>query len=120
MEHVDIITKEAITRGLAWPPLIFAAIGIGFALSVFAVLFVKPRKYLDKCYNLMLCAAACIPVMLVTMLICTIFFPVETGHYTYTATLDREMTITEFEEFQQSYDNITYEDGVWYFEDKRD
>ena len=118
MEHINIITKEAITRGLEWPPLIPAIAGIAFALSILVVLIVCPKRVYGICINLMLHAFACLSLMLITMGICTAFFPVETGRYKYTATLDPEMTIVEFEKFQQSYNNIQCENGVWYFEDK--
>lgn len=63
-------------------------------------------------------ALALSPVMLICMFVCNIFFPVETGRYKYEGTLDPEMTIVEFEEFQQQYSNVRFEDGVWKWEDK--
>lgn len=118
MEHISIITKEAITRGLMWPPLIPGVISVLFTLSVLVVLFVKPKDMYDRCIRLLVHGVVCMLLMLVTMGICTAFFPEETGRYKYTATLDPEMTIVEFEEFQNSYNNIRCEDGVWHFEDK--
>lgn len=121
MEHVNIITKEAITRGLSWPPIVIGCIGILFCLWVFAYLiFHKHIKgdYMERVIKLLVHAFAILPIMLISMGICTVFFHVETGRYEYTATLDHEMTITEFEEFQSTYDDIKFEDGVWYFKDK--
>ena len=118
MEHVTIISQEAITRGLWWPPLIPAIIGILFALSIFVILFICPKKVYDICVKLMLHAIVCLGLFMVMTGICNFFFPVETGRYKYEGTLDPEMTIVEFEEFQQHYSNVRFEDGVWKWEDK--
>lgn len=118
MEHINIISKEAITEGLKWPPVVVGIIGILFCLAIFVVLIIKPKDVHDRCIRLMLHSLACLGLMLVTMLICTIFFPVETGKYKYAGTLDDEMSIKEYKEFEATYTNIRYEDGFWYWEDK--
>lgn len=118
MEHVTIISQEVITRGLWQPPLIPAIIGMLFAVSIFFVLFFCPKRVYDISMKLMLHAIVCIGLFMITTTICNIFFPVETGRYKYKGTLDTEMTIVEFEEFQQKYSNVRFEDGVWKWEDK--
>lgn len=116
MEHLNIISQEAITRGLIWPPVVIGIFAILIMFTFVILSFVK--KDLDLCVKGFIIALALYPVMLLSMLVCNKCFPEETGRYKYTATLDPEMTITEFEEFQQTYDDIRCEDGVWYFEDK--
>lgn len=121
MEHVNIISQETITEGLKWPPVIFAFIGLLFCFAAFGYLiFHKYIKgdYLDRVAKLLMHAMACIVLMMLTMGICSIFFPVETGRYKYSGTLDDDMTIVEFKEFQETYTNIEYKDGIWYWEDK--
>ena len=117
-EHITILSKEAITRGLVWPPVIIGIIGILFVLSVFVVLIVKPKRIHSICAGLMICEVCCLFAMLIATLICTIFFPVETGRYKYTGTLSDEMSIKEYKEFEETYTNITYKEGVWHWEDK--
>ena len=121
MEHINIISQEAITRGLEWPPIVIGIIGILFVLYAFILLF-KFRNDVDKatkhCVNLFTHAFVCIVLLVIAEGVCTLFFPVETGRYKYEGTLDPDMTIVEFEEFQQQYSNVRFEDGVWKWEDK--
>ena len=116
MEHVTIISQEAITRGLLWPTVILGVIAI-LIMIVFNIVG-RIKRNLDICIRGDLIAFALYPVMLSCMLVCNTFFPVETGRYKYEGTLDPDMTIVEFEEFQQQYSNIRFEDGVWKWEDK--
>lgn len=118
MENVTIISQKAITRGLWWPPLIPLSIGLLFAVSIFFVLLFCPKRVYDISMNLMLHAIVCGGLFTITTAICSIFFPVETCRYKYEGALDPEMTIVEFEEFQQQYSNVRFEDGVWKWEDK--
>ena len=118
MEHVTIISQEAITRGLWWPPLIPGIIGCLFALSIFVVLAFCPKRAYDMSMKLMLHAIVCLGLFMIMTGICNFFFPVETGRYKYEGTLDPDMTIVEFEEFQQQYSNVRFEDDIWKWEDK--
>ena len=118
MEHVTIISQEAITRGLLWPPLVVGIAGILFALAPILYLIIKPKNVYDRIIYLFYHAATCIVLMMLTCSICSYWFPVETGRYKYEGTLDPEMTIVEFEEFQQKYSNVRFEDDVWKWEDK--
>lgn len=121
MEHITIISQEAITSGLWWPPLIPATIGILFFMSSFFILAFC-RNCLKRAYDvsmkLMLHAIVCFGLFIITAEICNFFFPVETGRYKYEGTLDPNMTIVEFEEFHQQYSNVRFEDGVWKWEEK--
>lgn len=121
-EHVNIITQEAITRPLLWPVIVVGCIAIAFAIAglVWTIIRDLKRTYVfDHSMNLISCAACMIPIVFVTMAICSIWFPVETGRYKYEGTIDPNMTIAEFEEFSQQYTNIRFEDGVWKWEDKQ-
>lgn len=122
IEHIAIITKEAITRPLVWPVIAIGCIALAFALVGLIVLFIGHTKcrfyYEDYAIKLIMHAAVIIPIMFVTMAICSIGFQKETGRYRYEGTLDPSMTIAEFEEFSQQYTNVRFEDGVWKWEDK--
>ena len=123
MEHVTIISQEAITKGLTWPVVVVGAIGILFVIAglIFTIPDIKRGDTTissERPINLLIHAAAVVPILFLTMIICTLFFPVETGRYKYEGTLDPSMTIVEFEEFQQDYNNVRFEDDVWKWEDK--
>ena len=121
MEHVTISSQEAITRGLVWPPVVVGSIAICFVIAAVIVSIVGmiKRCYVyGHCLTLLTHAICMIPIMFLTMGICTVFFPQETGRYRYEGTFDHDMTIVEFEEFQQQYSNVRFEDGVWKWEDK--
>ena len=117
MEHVTIISQEAITRGLWWPPVIIGVIAI-LNIVVFTIIG-NIKRDIDICITGLLITLALSLVMSISMFVCKIFLPVETGRYKYEGTLDPDMTIVEFEEFQQQYDNVRFEDGVWKWEDKK-
>ena len=116
MEHVTIISQEAITRGLWWPPVIIGVVAL-LLLIVFTIVGIIKHR-VNICLKGDIVAFALFLVMMICMGVCNIFFPVETGRYKYEGILDPEMTIVEFEEFQQQYDNVRFEDGIWKWEDK--
>lgn len=121
MEHITVISQEAITQPLFWPGIVVGCIGLAFAIAGLVVLsigVVNRINLYDHSIILIVHAVCMIPIMLVTMAVCSIWFPVETGRYKYEGTLDPEMTIVEFEEFQQQYSNVRFEEGVWKWEDK--
>ena len=122
MENVTIISQEAITQPLFWPTIVVGCISIAFCIAglVWTIIGEAKRIYVyDHCINLLVHAACMIPVLFVTMAACSICFPVETGRCKYEGTLDPNMTIVEFEEFFQQYDNVRFEDGLWKWEDKQ-
>lgn len=114
MEHINIITQEEITTYTQWPMYIIAFIAIVFC--IIGLCFTS--KDIQKSFNWFYYATACIPLMILALTICSIFLQHPTGRYEYTATLDPEMTLVEFEEFKQAYDDIYYKDGIWHFKDK--
>lgn len=121
MEHINIITQEVITKPLAWPVVVVGCIGIAFAIGalIWSIIGQATRTYVeDHCVNLLSHAACMIPIMFVTMAICSIFFRVETDMYKYTGTIDDEISAVEFAEFYATYDDIKFIDGVWMWEDK--
>ena len=123
MEHINIITQEAITKPVVWPVVVVLCIAIAFTIGGFVWLIIGQvkRTYVDDhSINILVHAACMIPITLITMAICSIWFPVETGRYKYEGTLDPNMTIVEFEEFSQQYDNVRFEDVVWKWEDKNE
>lgn len=113
----EIITKTPITKGLMWPPIVIGCILILICICSIIYTTVK-RKDCSKV--LFYCAFAGIPILYTSMAICTIFFPVETGRYEYTAKLNEDLTVVEFAEFQETYTDIEYiGDDVWRFKDKQ-
>lgn len=117
MEHVNIISQEAITAVPSW----LAALGAGICIAIVASTFIymaiikdpsRVIRYLSHAgaFSLVLCVAWCI--------ITSAFFSVPTGRYRYEATIDKEnMSITEYEEFMKAYDHSYSKDGIYYFED---
>ena len=121
-EHINIITQEAITRPIVWPVVVTGCIGICFVIAglIWATVGLTKQVDVEKhCANCFAHAACMIPMLFITMTICAIWFPVETGRYKYEGTLDSDITIVEFEEFFQQYDNVRFEDGLWKWEDKQ-
>ena len=117
MEYINIITQEEITTYTQWPAHIVAGAAIIFCFIGLLTLG-NTFESCQRCFRWLYHAIACLPLMLFTFALCSIFLQHPTGRYEYTATLDPEMTLVEFEEFQQSYDNVYYEDGLWHFTDK--
>ena len=117
MEHVNIISQEAITAVPTW----LAALGAGICIAITASTYiylaitkdpVRTVRYLGHAgaFSLALCVAWCI--------ITSAFFAVPTGRYRYEATLDKEnMSIAEYEEFMKAYNHSYSKDGIYYFED---
>ena len=112
----EVITKTPITRGLVWPVIVVGCILI--AVCIFSIIYTTKTKK-DCSKALFYCVFAGLPILYLSMGICTWFFPVETGRYEYTATLNENMSIVEFAKFQQDYEDIEYiGDNVWRFKDK--
>ena len=127
MDHVNIISQEAITTVI---PEIQNAIGF-IALLAIAFLFgcliynskmVRTREK-EKTVIKVICLAGGIAIALVLVIgiIGNIFFRTPTGRYKYIATIDKEnMTVVEYEEFMQAYDHSHCKNGIYYFEDWTD
>lgn len=119
MDHVNIISKEAIT---AMAPEISNAIAIlGFLMFFFLIGCLLYETHSDKIVNrkiLILISVVVITIIVLGGLIGSIFFRVPTGRYKYKATIDEEkMTVAEYNEFMKAYDHTQCKKGVYYFED---
>ena len=117
MEHVNIISQEAITAVPTW----LAALGAGICIAIVASTYIYMAiiKDHDRIFRYLGHAAAFSLAFFVAWCIITsAFFSVPTGRYRYQAIIDKEnMTIAEYEEFRDSYNHITHKNGIYYFED---
>ena len=116
-EHVNIISKEAITTMPTWPIALATVIVIMILIGALIDLFIS--KNADRVTKITITAGGFgILAVLVVGIISGIFFQVPTGRYKYEAIIDKEnITIEEYEEFIHSYNHTKYENGVYYFED---
>jgi hypothetical protein len=117
MEHVNIISKEAITTGVTWPVYLVGSIVILILIGALIDLFIS--KNADRTAKITSIAGSLgLMAMLFVGIVTAIFFKVPTGRYRYEATIDKEnITIEEYEEFMHSYNHTKYENGIYYFED---
>ena len=117
MEHVTIISQEAITKGSMWPVTIVGVITMAVLIGALIDLSISHNAHRTITIT---ANAACFGTlaMLVMAILTASVFQVPTGRYRYEGTFDPEMTIVEFEEFQEQYSNIRFEDGIWKWEDK--
>ena len=117
MEHVTIISKEAITAANFKLCLVGLLCCIAIILSTFIYLYISKDTKKSLKYSNIACAAALI-LGFIWVIITACFFQVPTGRYRYEAIIDKEnMTIAEYEEFRDSYNHITHKNGIYYFED---
>lgn len=118
MEYINIISKEAITRALAWPVVLVGCLAI--AAIVIAMIWAIITKRMDRIETGILfgkIGGIGIGALVITMVICSIFFQVPTGRYKYKATIDKDkITVSEYEEFIEEYNPIIT-DGIYYWED---
>ena len=114
-EHINIITKEAVTTANPLPAIIVCVILATCCVAGMVYLFVKnnPDRYAK------MLAVLCIigfPALLISMLISSLFFRVPTGQFKYTATLDENnMTIQESKAFIEEYNPDIDANGVYHF-----
>lgn len=123
MEHVNIVSKEAITMmapvlGHVICILSFLVLSflVGCAIANSRMQDGDDRKTLLKvvCWI----GAIGISLILVVGIVGNIFFRVPTGRYKYEATIDEEnMTVAEYNEFMKAYNHIKSKNGIYYFED---
>ena len=124
MEHVNIISKEAIMRIAPWASnilCIFGASMIIFLIGCLIYSFCNNKKVSnEKLLKVILCTGL-IGLCVLFFLGCIfgIFFKVPSGRYRYEATIDKEkMTIAEYEEFMNTYSHNYCKNGIYYFEDR--
>lgn len=123
MDHVNIISKEAITMMAPWAT---NTIGIfGFSMIIFLtgllIYSFKSHKKLsnEKILKVILYTGS-VGTCILLILGCTLglFFIVPSGRYKYEATIDKEqMTVAEYEEFMRAYNHSHCKNGIYYFED---
>lgn len=123
MDHVNIISKEAITM---MAPCATNVIGIfGFSMIFFLIgLLIYSFKDHKKLSNeklskgILYIGTAGLCVLLILGCIAGLFFRVPSGRYKYEATIDEEnMTVAEYNEFMKAYNHNYRKDGVYHFED---
>ena len=110
---MEIISKTQITEPLMWPQTAVVIITIAAVIGVLVYSFMT-SKYERGTKGLFWIIAVSIPAFIAAVAICNII-RIDTGRYRYEATLDDTYAANDlFEE----YTNISYEDGVYSFEDK--
>lgn len=123
MDHVNIISKEAITVIAPWATNIIGIFGFSMIIFLIGCLIYSFRRNKklsnEKLLKLILYTGGiglCVLVILGSVF--GIFFKVPSGRYRYEATIDREqMTLAEYDEFMEVYNHNHYKDGIYYFED---
>ena len=117
MEHINIISKEAITAPESWPVILTGSIVILGLIGTLIYLFIS--KNTDRTIILVDTLGGLGVLALIAVgILSSIFFQVPTGRYKYEATIDKEnMTVAEYEEFRDAYNHSHHKDGIYYFED---
>lgn len=110
---MEIISKTQITEPLMWPQVTAIIIMIAAVIGVL-VYSLTTSKYERGSKALLLIGVVGISAFLVIVAICNTI-RVGTGRYRYEATLDDTYSANDLFE---KYTNISYEDGVYSFEDK--
>lgn len=116
MEHINIISKEAITEPALLPLIIFGCVAV-IAIIGTTIWAVKSSNR-DRAMGWAAATeAASLLGYIAAYLICAVFFRVPTGRYEYKATIDKEnISVSEYAGFIETY-NPTVIDGVYYWED---
>ena len=117
MDHVTIISKEAITTGVAWPAVLIGSLVV--AVLIGSLIDLAISKKAERTIKISSATGIIgIVLLLAAQIITSLFFKVPTGRYRYEATIDREqMTVAEYEEFMRAYNHSYSKDGIYYFED---
>jgi hypothetical protein len=116
MDHVNIISKEAITHGISWPIVVVGSLVCIAMIGCLVYLFVT--RDADKSIRLIIIVGGSGFALLVVTLMISSFFRTPTGRYRYEATIDEEnMTVAEYNEFMKAYNHSYCKDGIYHFED---
>lgn len=112
MEHITIISKEAITVVPTWVAFVGASVSILLVLSTFIYWkFVKDPFKAAKYLGIV--GSIAIILAIAWAGISAMFFKQPTGEYRYEATINKEtITVSEYEEFMDKY-NVTVHDGIY-------
>ena len=123
MDHVNIISKEAITMIAPWATNIIGVLGFSMIIFLIGCLIcshINTKKIPnEKLLGIILCTGVIgLCVLLILGCIFGLLFRVPTGRYKYEATIDEEnMTVAEYNEFMEAYNHNYCKDGIYYFED---
>ncbi len=124
MDHVNIISKEAITMMAPWATNIICIFGFSMIIFLIGCLvyssFSRNKKLSNEKLLKIILYTGTIGLCVLLILSCTLglFFRVPSGRCKYEATIDKEnMTVAEYEEFMDAYNHIKCKDGIYYFED---
>ncbi len=127
MDHVNVISKEAITMMAPWISNIICIFGFSLIIFLTGCLFYSSFSHSKKLSNekllkiILWVGTVGLCTLLIMGLIAGIFFRVPSGRYRYEATIDKEnMTVAEYEEFMEAYSHSKCKNGVYYFEDLPD
>lgn len=120
---ITIFTQTEITDYPKWIVAAILLLCIVAIIISWVVCLLRQKKDPDKAYEhfintlLTITVAELVLSIIFGVISCTLLrYP--TGKYKYSGDLPDDMTIVEYEEFQQTYTNVKYENGIWYWEDK--
>lgn len=123
MDHVNIISKEAITMIAPGASNILCILGfvmIIFLIGCLIYSFRRNKKMSNEQLLKVILYTGSIGLCVLFSLGCIfgIFFRVPSGRYRYEATIDEEqMTVAEYNEFMKAYNHLQCKKGVYYYED---
>lgn len=114
MDGVEIITKEVIKKSNDLIVWIFGVILISIVLATL-IYFLKTLNEIVVIRILKFLGIIGPLLLIVIIVLSSTVFTLPTDKYKYTARIDESVSLVEF---YDSYTNIEYKDGIWYFEDK--
>lgn len=124
MDHVNIISKEAITMMEPWATNVIGIFGFSMIFFLLGCLVYSSLSYNKKLSNekllkvILWTGTVGLCTLLILGLIAGMFFRVPSGRYKYEATIDEEnMTVAEYNEFMKAYSHSYCKDGIYHFED---
>lgn len=123
MDHVSIISKEAITMIAPWATNILGIFGFSMIIFLIGCLvysFRNNKKLSNEKLSKIILYTGSIGLCVLFILGCIfgVLFRVPSGRYRYEATIDEEnMTVAEYNEFMKAYNHSHSKDGIYYFED---
>lgn len=112
---MNIIEKTMITKGTVIPTVVVGVITCSILIGLLVYMFVKHDPDTVLKYLMPVMLFGIIGIVVGTCIGCLIRIP--TDRYKYKATLDNTVSANELFE---NYENITYENGVYTFEDKEE
>ena len=124
MDHVNIISKEAITMMAPWATNVICIFGFSMIIFLMGCLvysvFGRNKKLSNEKLLKVILYTGTIGLCVLLILACIFgpLFRVPTGRYKYEATIDEEnMTVAEYNEFMKAYNHSYCKDGIYHFED---